>query len=372
MSRNKISYLSDLVENRDNNFNILRILAALAVLITHSFALATGDPRSEPFRDALGMTIGLIAVDVFFITSGFLVTGSLLRRRSVIEFIWARVLRIFPALVVMLVITVFGMGLLVTTLSVEQYLTSEQVYSYFIHCATLFFGVAYDLPGVFTENPYKEAVNGSLWTMPYEVRVYAILLCFWSVTRLRKSGNSTLFKITITGFAVFCLVATFYSRHIDSSNNPLFKLGYMFFIGSVFYILKDKIPLNKHITLPGMAVLVAAAGVDSRIFFVAYILFLPYILLYLAYVPSGVVRNYNRLGDYSYGVYIYAFPVQQCLAFMVPGISVRNMIVFSLTITLILAIASWNLIERHALSLKRKYVPNTKAVFLAKKETVVP
>ncbi|MBK7416029.1 MAG: acyltransferase [Dechloromonas sp.] len=104
--------------------------------------------------------MGLMAVDVFFITSGFLITGSLLKRGGAIEFIWARALRIFPALVVMLVITVFGMGLFVTTLPVDQYLTSKQVYSYFVYCATLFFGVAYDLPGVFTDNPYKNASTG--------------------------------------------------------------------------------------------------------------------------------------------------------------------------------------------------------------------
>lgn len=340
--------------HRDNNFNILRMFAALAVLITHSFALATGDPRAEPFRGTLGMTMGLMAVDIFFITSGFLITGSLLKRGGAIEFIWARALRIFPALVVMLVITVFGMGLFVTTLPVDQYLTSKQVYSYFVYCATLFFGVAYDLPGVFTDNPYKNAVNGSLWTLPYEVRMYAILLGLWCITRVLKGVDSKSFKVVITCLSFFFLAAIFYTRQTNSPIAPLFMLGYMFFIGSVFYLWKDKILLNKHIALPALVVLVAAANIDKTIFFVLYILLLPYIVLYFAYFPSRLVRNYNRFGDYSYGVYIYAFPVQQCLAFMMPGISVRNMIFFSLSITLVLAIASWNLVERHALLLKGK------------------
>ena len=97
--------LSDFTSGRDNNFNLIRIIAALAVLVTHSFALATGTSAAEPFQKTLGMTIGSIAVDIFFITSGFLVTGSLLTRKSFIdfiEFVWARVLRIFPALLVML------------------------------------------------------------------------------------------------------------------------------------------------------------------------------------------------------------------------------------------------------------------------------
>ena len=78
--------LSQLAQGRDNNFNLIRILAALAVLATHSFTLATGRPETEPLRGRLGLTIGSIAVDIFFITSGFLVTASLLNRRSIIDF----------------------------------------------------------------------------------------------------------------------------------------------------------------------------------------------------------------------------------------------------------------------------------------------
>lgn len=96
--------LSHYTQGRDNNFNLIRIVAAMAVLITHSFAL-TG--LAEPFRDSLGMSMGDIAVDIFFITSVFLVTASILTRQSALEFLWARILRIYPALLVMLFITVF-------------------------------------------------------------------------------------------------------------------------------------------------------------------------------------------------------------------------------------------------------------------------
>ncbi len=101
--------LSNFTDGRDNNFSLIRIIAAFAVLITHSFALAIGTGEAEPFQKFLGMTMGTIAVDIFFITSGFLVTSSLLTRQSVIEFVWARVLRIYPALLVMLCLTVFGL-----------------------------------------------------------------------------------------------------------------------------------------------------------------------------------------------------------------------------------------------------------------------
>lgn len=84
--------LSNFTQGKDNNFNLIRMIAALAVLVTHSFALAIGTQDAEPFRQSLGMTMGAIAVDVFFVTSGFLVTASLLTRQNTIEFIWARAL----------------------------------------------------------------------------------------------------------------------------------------------------------------------------------------------------------------------------------------------------------------------------------------
>src|SRR4051812_37390900 len=98
--------LSDVARGRDNNFNLIRVLAALAVLVTHSFTLALGTSDAEPFAHSLGMTPGGMAVDIFFVTSGFLVTASMLQRQNIIAFLWARALRIFPALWVMLIVTV--------------------------------------------------------------------------------------------------------------------------------------------------------------------------------------------------------------------------------------------------------------------------
>ena len=102
--------LSQFAQGRDNNYNFIRFMAAVAVLVTHSFVLATGRPNTEPLRARLGLTLGSVAVDIFFITSGFLVTASLLNRRSIIDFAWARLLRIFPALLIMLLLTVFVLG----------------------------------------------------------------------------------------------------------------------------------------------------------------------------------------------------------------------------------------------------------------------
>jgi peptidoglycan/LPS O-acetylase OafA/YrhL len=357
--------LLNFTQSRDNNFNLIRILAALAVLITHSFALAIGSGDAEPFRENLGMTMGSIAVDIFFITSGFLVTASLLTRQSAIEFIWARVLRIFPALLVMLLLTVFGLGVFFTSLPLPSYLADPKIYIYLVKCSTLITGVAYNLPGVFDGNPYKNAVNGSLWTMPYEIRMYAILAIVWVALRITKRIRFRTFELIILTSAVAAGVFVI-ARHLLPSYFPtegyFANLFFMFFSGAAFYVLKEHITLSRLFFWLFVIALLTAAIANKHSFFVVYTLTIAYVLFYLAYVPSGLVRKYNQVGDYSYGVYIYAFPVQQSVAALIPGVSVLLMVLISAVVTLLLAVFSWHFLERRALGLKGLYVGHTRRI----------
>jgi len=351
--------LSNYSQGRDNNFNLIRIVAALAVLVTHSFALAIGTGDAEPFRGSLGMTMGSIAVDVFFITSGFLVTSSLLSRQSTIEFIWARLLRIFPALLVMLFLTVFVLGVIFTSLPTLTYLLSQKTYFYLAKNATLISGLVYNLPGVFDSNPYKSAVNGSLWTMPNEVYMYAILAIAWLALRITPKFRLTAFQIIIVAFAFVAGIYVLASHFYFSSSSHFIHLFYMFFVGATFYVLKEHIVLSRWLFWFLVIGLLLATG-NKHAFFVVYVFAITYILFYLAYIPSGLIRRYNQLGDYSYGVYIYAFPVQQSVAALIHGVSVPQMIMISAATTILLAILSWHLLERRALSLKAHYIGHTK------------
>ena len=354
--------LSDFTQGRDNNFNLIRIIAALAVLITHSFALARGTGAAEPFRDSLGMTMGSIAVDVFFVTSGFLVTGSLLGRQSLLEFAWARVLRVFPALLIMLFLTVFGLGPFFTSLPVSSYLLDSRTYMYLVKCATVFTGVVYDLPGVFPGNPFKNVVNGSLWSLPYEIRMYVILAVGWAAIRMSKSLNLRAFDHAIVtvaaGAGLFGI-----GRHFSSTTDDQFvMLLFMFFSGAAFYVLKEHITLSRPYFWVCVIALLSSALIGRQTFFTVYVLTLAYTLLYLAYIPSGLVRRYSRAGDYSYGVYIYAFPVQQSVAALVPGISALSLFVLSASLTFLCAALSWHTLERRALGLKGLYAGNTRRI----------
>lgn len=352
--------ISDFTQSRDNNFNLIRIIAAYAVLVTHSFALAIGTGDAEPFRNILGMTIGSIAIDIFFLTSGFLVTASLITRQSTIEFLWARALRIFPALFVMLLLTVLGLGVFFTTGTLSSYFADSMTYKYFLKCLTLFAGASYHLPGVFESNPYKNAVNGSLWTMPTELRMYAILAFIWVLLRITPIYRSNLFKITLVSGALMAgLFVVLAHLDIAKEGGNFLRLFFMFFTGAAFFVLKERIVLSHTIFYLSLVALLLAM-LNRHLFFLIYIVTLAYILFFVAYVPSGVIRKYNKLGDYSFGVYIYAFPVQQSTAALIPGVSVSSLVLVSSFITLLFAVLSWHFLEKHALKLKGQCVSHTK------------
>jgi len=351
--------VADLAQGKDNNFNLIRIIAAYAVLIQHAFPLALGPKTVVPLEVSLGVTIGMIAVDVFFMTSGFLVTASLLARKSTVEFVWARVLRIFPALFVMLMLTVFGLGLFFTTLSPSSYLLNYWTRTYFINGLTLLFGVSYELPGVFATNPYPNVVNGSLWTMPYELRMYVTLAVAWAVLSLAPRVRSAVFPALVLVAAFASGLAVVAARFGLLAESRWLDFFFMFFSGAAFYVLRTRIPLSSRLFVTCLCVWAAAAAMGHAAFFVVYKLSLAYVLFFVAYVPAGWIRHYNRLGDYSYGVYIYSFPVQQSVAALLPGISVLSMVLLSSAFTFVLAGLSWHLIEKHVMGLKGHCVEGT-------------
>ncbi len=349
-------YLSEFTGSRDNNFNLIRFLAAFLVLFSHSFALVYGTKQAEPLRTTLGMTWGGIAVDVFFVTSGFLITGSYFSRNNLTAFIWARVLRIYPALIVSMFFCVFVLGPSLSVYGIGDYLADSQAYLYFVKNSFLFLGVEYELPGVFMENPWGNTVNGSLWTLPHEVRMYASLAVFLvGLSLLRTRWKRVGFRSAMLLMGLLAL-----GFHIFNHFHPVIPSGYiklfsMFYVGGAMYLWRDRILLSGKWFLLALAALLASTA-EKDAFFVVYCLVLPYLVFFLAYVPGGVLREFNKLGDYSYGLYIYAFPIQQTVVALLDGASVGEVIVLSFLGTLFLAVLSWHLIEKRCLRLKGSYV----------------
>lgn len=348
--------LSKYTTNRNNNFNLIRFIAAALVLYSHSYTLAKGPKTLDPLGSFINYTWGGIAVDVFFITSGFLITYSFFSRNNIVAFIWARILRIYPALIVAIIFCVFVVGLFFTTNTISDYLFDPQTLKFFRRNITLFSGVKYELPGVFADNPYMNAVNGSLWTLPYEIKMYTYLgIIAFTLMYIQKWLSKHFLAITFLCIAIISVTVNIANHFLFFSSDEFIRLFSMFFVGAAFYIFRDYIFLSSRIFILALVVLLLST-INKDLFFILYNILLPYLILYIAYIPAGSIRNYNKVGDYSYGMYIYAFPVQQSVAAMIPNVSVTNMTVIAFGITLILAIFSWHLIEKKFLKMKGHYV----------------
>jgi peptidoglycan/LPS O-acetylase OafA/YrhL len=324
------------------------------VLFTHCFALVSGTDESEPLRSLIDMTPGTIAVDLFFATSGFLVTSSLLSRRNAIEFVAARILRIYPALIVMVLVTIFCVGVYFTTVSLDEYFGSRDTLLFLVKNVTVIRGTHNLLPGVFADVPYATAINSSLWTLTYEVKLYCVLVLMWLVSRVASSNlerrSVALIRIVkfVAGIAFVLFLANHFYLEIDRED---FRLVWMFFCGAALYAGKDTVQLSSTYALACLVALFIAL-INPAVFIVVYYLVVGYIVLWFAYVPKGWLRHFNRFGDYSYGIYIYSFVVQQSIISLKPTISVFELFIGSSAVTLLISILSWHWIEKPALALK--------------------
>lgn len=154
--------LADYAEGRDNNFNLIRFVAASLVLFSHSYAL-TKNEAAEPFN-LIGFSLGSFAVQNFFFTSGYLVFANLLRSSNIGSFVLARALRIYPAPIVMNLVTVFVIGLYFTTKPSREYLTNPDIYIFIKRNSQLFStSLKQGLSGLFANLPFPTSTNGSLW-----------------------------------------------------------------------------------------------------------------------------------------------------------------------------------------------------------------
>ena len=339
--------LTEIKNSRDNNFNLLRFLAALLVLFGHSYALSNSHISHE-------WLFGHIAVDIFFIISGYLVTASLFTRKNLWIFTQNRFLRIFPGLLIAMLFNVFIIGIFYTDISIVQYLMSSEIYHYIYANTTLLLDpIQMSLPGVFISNPHPNTVNGSLWTLPWEVAMYLLLFIIGIYSIIKKPILS--FKIvkklflliSILGMIVF---AYYLYNHFDVNNSGV-RFVAVFFTGGALWIYRNYIILSHRIFFGILFIIYFVFS--SPYFLIIYSPLVGYIVLYLAYVPTGNIRAFNKLGDYSYGMYIYAFPIQQAYVASFPEITGIILFLFSSITTLFFSVLSWHFIEEPALSLKK-------------------
>ena len=297
----------------------------------------------EPLSDLTGHSLGTLAVYAFFIISGFLITASFARSQNPRLFLQARALRLFPGLFASLMLVGFVLGPIVTDLPLASYLTNPEL-PLFVLQNMLLVSPAYTLPGVFETNPWP-TVEGSIWTLVYEVACYLGVLIAGLFGVFRQPHR---LMLTLFLYLVIWLVM---GMNLHPKLDALHRLSFPFAIGVLFFALRDRVPLTAWLLLPLITLRILASGTAAAE--PAMALVLGYAVLWLAYVPRGHLLAYNRLGDYSYGIYIYAFPLRGAVIWffgrMPPGMNIA----ISLPITLFFAVLSWHLVEAPALRLRR-------------------
>lgn len=332
-----------------NSLNLLRLAAAILVLYSHQFALlGATDPLFFGWT-----TFGGAGVTIFFFLSGMLVWSSWDRDSDWPRFIRRRALRIFPALWVAVLVTVFAVGPLASSWQLSNYFGSLLTWRYF---TTAILVNQHSLPGVFTDNPYPMVVNGSLWTLPVE------FLCYFSVAvvgSLRFIGNGLSIAATL-----LCAViaATFAPLLVGVRFSPHFEMVAVFWFGAFYgysFHSMQRTPQNTWLTsLLLVAALFGFATMGGRGIERTSMLVCAACLVHLARKISIGDKLTNPIGDISYGLYIYAFPMQQIWAHVGQGQGWNWSIYFSLSLlsTGVLAYVSWHLVESRAL----RYKPKTK------------
>lgn len=327
-------------------FGALRLSLALAVLFVHSLTVAQYDvglPQrvwSGPLRPVL-----LAILPMFFALSGFLIAGSALRLRTLKAFLVSRLLRLLPALIVEVTLSALILGPLLTSVTWRSYFSDPLFLSYF---GNILGHVQFNLPGLFADAPMPSVVNLNLWTLAPEYDCYLLMTALMASGVLFDGYKTTLVATVVLGLVGIGNSAFDLAETDTTYGAPILLAS--FTMGAVAYHWRERIFINGEIFVAASAVLYSAWSFRGA----ALLGLMPmtYCMVYLG------MQRFPRLqfvpeGDYSYGIYLFGFPLQQTLVFLFPALKVWWALfpIAALT-TCAAAIASWHLVEQPALSLR--------------------
>lgn len=359
--------IGSLYTPKDNFFDFLRFVFATMVIYFHSFPLFFGLGKvSDPIATITqGQAVmGPIAVSSFLVISGFLVTQSLVKSKNFLSYFIKRLLRLMPALIAATALAAFIVGPIITSLSMGEYFSGglNNPYRFAFDAITLnLFEYQRGIKDLFLGNPYPATVNGSMWTLKHEFLLYLMLPLVFYFRKMIKIEYLifiimvSFFFLTFLQFSYALRLPYVYNNHllpvIGSDYDNFIRLATYFFYGSFLYVFREKIACN--LKLITFALVVLLVSFYLHILFYGMILVLPYLI-----VAAGVnikFSSFKKYGDFSYGLYIYAFPVQQTLIFLFRDkIGHLGFFVLSFLSILLVAFISWHLIENPCLKQKNK------------------
>ncbi len=340
--------------DRNNNFDFLRILFSSLVILSHSYPLTYAlYNKEEPLYSITNgqVDFGSLAVNAFFVISGYLVFISLKNSSSGLNYFWKRLLRLLPGLFILLLITIFLIPFFYSGTNIFL----EKTYWTYMPSNLTLYRIQYEVTGVFENNPKPRAINGSLWSLSYEVSMYLYLLVLF-----RIRNTKWIFWVLLASFFVAFILhitgSAFLEKYlvrIQLHAKELYRLSAYFLAGSLLSFANLKKVASYKVVIPILLVLIAALGFN----FYKYLapVLLPIFILLISVAGTKPFNTITKAsGDISYGVYIYGFFVQQILMyyFKLKTILLFVVIVF---ITYNLAYFSWHYIEKKALKYKNLY-----------------
>ncbi|MFC5430199.1 acyltransferase family protein [Paraburkholderia denitrificans] len=339
------------MKHPSNNFDFLRLLAASLVIVGHAFAL-----NGATAPTILSIPVHGYGVAIFFSISGYLVASSWLSDPNAARFFAKRALRIFPALIMIVLVTVFMFGPAVTTLSRSDYFANPATYGY-LRNMRLF--IVYYLPGVFEHSPIPNAVNGSLWSLPAEFLMYIVTPIVAVVAMGRKA---IAFGALSAAFA--CVAAYLQSGYkgpmvviYATDVRAALEMGAYFLAGGMFSVLKRRIQFSAKYAAAALLVYFISARLcttphEFYIVSVVSAFVFPYLYITAGQKATPILSSAGKYGDISYGLYLYAFPIQQLLQSKFSSMPVIGQIVLAFVFTIPCAALSWYLVEKKAAMFK--------------------
>lgn len=330
----------------ENSFGLLRLLAASAVVVSHAWTTVGGEAVPEPLQTTTGFTLGWHAVNLFFALSGLLIIGSLESSRSLLKFAWSRFLRIYPAMLVVITLTVVLAAVVVDT---SQWQVNHMV-EYLIR-NFLLVGSSAVLPGVYADIPSPNIINAPLWTLKYEVLAYisaaALTALSWRYSKIFPMKYISLCMLGIFGAALLPIGAEIEYGPYEHG----IRLFFAFYLGVACWYWREHVTANLAL-LAGLTVIASGFLWFDVYYAPVQILWTAYFALIFGTMNFGAVKRFADRQDYSYAVYIIGFPMQQAVMASTGIANPWFNFLVTLVIVLPLAALSWNLIEKPALKLK--------------------
>ncbi|WP_192800539.1 acyltransferase family protein [Brucella anthropi] len=326
---------------------LVRLIAASLVIYGHSFAFSTDDGTPEFFSHYLGYRYaGDVGVNIFFVVSGFLITASFCHRQNIRAFLTSRAIRIYPALFAFVAITALVFGPLFTRLSPGDYFGSATFWTFIFNNLTMvnYYG---DLPVEFTGSQFPNSVAGVLWTIVIEIRLYILIAMIGVLGLLRYRVAATVVLLMVL------LIPVTYglNRFLIFSNWEHARLTALFCIGALLYVNRAAVPLHPVI----FAVLALATALSNgAVYTHMFTASLVYGVFCFAFAPKIDMPVW--LQDYSYGIYLYGWIVQQLVHYQFPELGPIAAFGLSLPLATACGALSWYIVEKPALALKKKGV----------------